>query len=154
MIMKRVHIIKLFFLLMSIPAWAQNDEIKMEQKMPTEEMQILEVTRQLTLWMIERNTVDMNKTVDEKFTLTHITGYVQQKDEWFAEIEKESMKYYSVKEVKHSVTINGDRATFMNQNLLDARIWGSRNTWRLQQNMQLEKRNGKWIILNSVAKTF
>jgi hypothetical protein len=152
--MKRVNIIQLFFLLSSIAAWAQNDKIKMEQKMPTEEMQILEVTRQLTLWMIERNTVDMNKIVDENFTLTHITGYVQQKDEWFAEIENESMKYYSAKEVKHSVTINGDRATFMNKNLLDARIWGSRNTWRLQQNMQLQKRNGKWIILNSVAKTF
>ena len=64
------------------------------------------------------------------------------------------MKYYSYKEVKTSVEIFGDKAKFVGQNILDARIWGSRNNWRLQQTMQLEKRNGKWIILKSVATTF
>ena len=115
---------------------------------------ILKVTRQLTKLMIERNTKEIAKIVDKNFTLTHITGYVQPKEEWFAEIEKESMKYYSAKEVKHEIKANGNKAEFMNQNLLDARIWGSRNTWRLQQTMQLEKSNGKWIIMKSVATTF
>ncbi|HWJ27151.1 MAG TPA: nuclear transport factor 2 family protein, partial [Flavisolibacter sp.] len=127
---------------------------KMEEKALIEEMQILEVTRQLTKWMIERNTAAINKIVDANFTLTHMTGYVQPKLEWFSEIEKESMKYYSAIEVAHRIKVEGGKATFMNQNLVDARIWGSRNTWHLQQNMQLEKRVGQWIILNSVAKTF
>lgn len=126
----------------------------MEEKALIEEMQILEVTRQLTKWMIERNTAAINKIVDANFTLTHMTGYVQPKLEWFSEIEKESMKYYSAIEVAHRIKVEGGKATFMNQNLVDARIWGSRNTWHLQQNMQLEKRVGQWIILNSVAKTF
>lgn len=119
-----------------------------------DEAQILALVRQLTQLMIERNTIEMNKIFDKDFTLTHITGYVQPKEEWFAEIEKESMKYYSYREVNTSVKINGDKAEFIGQNILDARIWGSRNNWRLQQTMQLEKRNGKWIILKSVAKTF
>jgi hypothetical protein len=116
--------------------------------------EILDVTRQLTQLMIEENTVEINKILDAHFTLTHITGYVQSKDEWFAEIESERMKYYSYTEVKTSVKIDGDKAVFVGQNLLDARIWGTRNNWRLQQTMRLEKRNGKWIILNSVATTF
>lgn len=118
------------------------------------EKEILEVTRQLTTLMIEKNTDAIDKIVDENFTLTHITGYVQSKNEWFSEIESERMKYYSYKEVKTTIKINGDKATFVGQNLLDARIWGSRNTWRLQQTMQLEKRNREWIILKSVATTF
>jgi hypothetical protein len=64
------------------------------------------------------------------------------------------MKYYSLKEVKTTLKIDGNKATFIGQNLLDARIWGSRNNWQLQQTMELEKRNGKWIILKSVATTF
>lgn len=123
-------------------------------KIDDNQSQILEVTRQLTELMIDKNTVAINKIVDADFTLTHITGYVQSKAEWFSEIESERMKYYSYKEVKTSVKIDGDKATFAGQNLLDARIWGTRNNWSLQQTMQLEKRNGKWIILKSVATTF
>jgi hypothetical protein len=118
------------------------------------ETQILQVTQQLTELMIKKDTAAIGKIVATDFTLTHITGYVQSKAEWFAEIESEGMKYYSYKEVKTSVKIDGDKATFVGQNLLDARIWGSRNNWRLQQTMQLEKRGGNWIILKSVATTF
>lgn len=61
------------------------------------------------------------------------------------------MKYYSAEEVVHSIKINGPNAEFTGQNLLDARIWGIRKTWRLQQKIQLERRSGKCIILKSVA---
>jgi hypothetical protein len=123
-------------------------------KINDDQSQILEVTRQFTQLMIDRNLEGLNKILDKDFSITHITGYVQPKKEWFLEIESERMKYYSYKEVKTTVTIKGDKATFVGQNLLDARIWGSRNNWRLQQTIQLEKRSGKWIILKSVATTF
>lgn len=120
-----------------------------------DKLQVLEVTQQLTLLlMIYKNVVEMNKILDAHFTLTHITGYVQSKEEWFSDIESERMKYYSCTEVKTSVKIDGDTAIFVGQNLMDARIWGTRNNWRLQQTMHLEKRNGKWIILKSIATTF
>ena len=118
------------------------------------ELQILDLSRQLTQLMIEKDTVGLNKILDPLFTLTHLTGYEQSKEDWFAEIESERMKYYSYDEVKTSLKIDGNKATFVGQNLLDARIWGSQNQWRLQQTMNLEKRNGKWIILKSVATTF
>jgi hypothetical protein len=116
--------------------------------------QILDVTRHLTQLMIEKNTKELNKILDQNFTLTHITGYVQPKAEWFSEIESERMKYYSYKEVKTSVELDRDKAIFVGQNIIDARIWGSRNNWRLQQTMHLEKRGGKWIVIKSVATTF
>ncbi|WP_121356184.1 nuclear transport factor 2 family protein [Flavisolibacter nicotianae] len=119
-----------------------------------DETQILSVIRQLAKGMIERDITGMNRILDKEYTLTHMTGYVQPKAEWFNEVIKESMKYYSASEVFHTVTVNGNKATATMQNLVDARIWGSRNTWRLQQVMRLEKRDGQWIILNSVASVF
>ena len=126
----------------------------MDEKLNTDEAQVLAVVRQLAQLMIKRDTAAMNQILDEKYTLTHMTGYVQPKNEWFDEVMKESMKYYSAKEVAHSVAVNGDKAAVTMQNLVDARIYGSRNTWRLQQKLELEKRAGKWIILKSVASTF
>lgn len=120
----------------------------------TNEKRLIEVTDKLIQLMIERDTAAMNQIVDKGFTLTHMTGYVQSKADWFAEVEKESMKYFSAEKVNRRVNINGNRATVTQQNRVDARIWGSRHTWRLQQVYQLEKRNGHWIILNSVASTF
>lgn len=120
----------------------------------TEQKQVTMQTNKLVQFMIDRNTQEMEKIVDKKFTLTHITGYVQSKAEWFSEIEAESMKYFSAKEEKSEVKIAGTTAEVTVRHLLDARIWGSRNIWRLQQKMQLEKRDGKWIILKSVASTY
>lgn len=91
-------------------------------------LQVLEVTRQLTQLMIGKNITEVNKILDMHFTLTHITGYVQSKDEWISEIESERMKYYSYQELKTSVKIHENKASFVGQNLLNARIWGTRNT--------------------------
>jgi hypothetical protein len=120
----------------------------------TNKSEVLDVIRQLTRMMIEKDTAAMNRILDAQFTLTHITGYMQPKDEWLSEIESDRMKYYAYTEVYTSVEIKREKATFIGQNLLDARIWGTRNIWRLKQTMQLEKRNGNWIILKSVATTF
>ena len=155
------HLIKLLlslFLLNAITVCSQTsfktqDVMEMD-KTENDKSQVLEVTRQLARLMIDKNTAAMNQILDAHFTLTHITEYVQSKAEWFSEIKSERMKYYSFKEVNISIKIEGDKATFVGQNLLDARIWGTRNNWRLQQKMLLEKRNGRWIILKSIATTF
>jgi hypothetical protein len=139
---------------LSIVSCAQANQQNMKDTSQTEEAQILSVVRQLADLMIKRDTAAINDILDKDYTLTHMTGYVQPKAEWFNEIIRESMKYYSAKEVAHSLTINGNTANVTVQNLVDARILGSRNTWRLQQKMTLEKRAGRWVILKSVASTF
>jgi hypothetical protein len=122
--------------------------------MTSEENQIIAVTDSVIVYMIEQNVGGLRSILDKDFTLTHITGYVQSRKEWLSEIETEGMKYYSAKKIKHDVSISGDEAVSTFQHLLDARIWGSRNTWRLQQKMKLEKRGNHWIVVNSIASTF
>jgi hypothetical protein len=152
---------KLLSLTLVITTTAACSQLKSNKKYVMEtnakdqnELEVINVARQLTRLMIDKDTTGLNAILDKHFTLTHITGYVQPKSEWYTEIETERMKYYSYKEVKTQVKIDGDNAIVVGQNILDARIWGSRNNWHLQQTMQLKKRNEKWIILNSVATTF
>lgn len=118
------------------------------------EKEVIAVTDKLTDLMIARDLKGMDNILDTHFTLTHITGYVQPKAEWFREVKTESMKYYSYEPVSREVNVNGDKAQVVQRNKLDARIWGSRNVWRLQQIFSLEKRSGKWIIIRSIATTF
>lgn len=125
-----------------------------EEIVDNDRTQILEITHQLTELMIYKDTEGIRKITDQDFRLTHITGYEQPREEWLAEIKNEGMKYYAYKEVKTSIEVHGAKAALSLQNLLEARIWGIHNTWRLQQTMELEKRNGKWIILKSVATIF
>jgi hypothetical protein len=126
----------------------------MQMNINSDEAAVIAKVRELAEFMIARDTIAMNNILDEHYTLTHMTGYVQPKAEWFDEVTRESMKYYSAKEVSMNVKLNGNSADVVVRNLVDARIWGSRNTWRLQQKMKLEKRKGLWIILSSVASTF
>lgn len=131
------------FVLLSFAACAQSKSTGMEENKKSDEAAVIATVRQLAMLMIEKDTVAMSNILDEHYSLTHITGFVQPRKEWFSEVLRESMKYYSVKEVESIVKVNGYKANVIVQDLVDARIWGSRNTWRLQQKMQLEKRNGK-----------
>ncbi|MDO5509278.1 MAG: nuclear transport factor 2 family protein [Weeksellaceae bacterium] len=131
-----------------------NKKTTMEKTNTEEEKEVIAVTNKLSELMMARDLNGMDKILDEDYSLTHITGYHQSKKEWFDEVRKESMKYYSVEEVSKLVKIDGNKAEVIDRNLVDARIWGSRNTWRLQQILKFEKRDGKWIILESVASTF
>jgi len=115
---------------------------------------LLAVTRNLNKWMIAKDTIAMDTILATDFTLTHITGYVQPKAEWYAAILSEDMKYYGYQEINTTATIDGTKATLVSQNVLDARIWGSRAAWLIQQTMVLEKRNDQWVILKSVATSF
>lgn len=146
-------ILKSIILLTCVMGFTQNKQLDMEQ-FNEEEKEVITVTDKLTELMIQRDLDALDLILDKNYTLTHITGYVQPKAEWFKEVETESMKYYSYQAVKHRVKINGNKAEVVQQNKLDARIWSSRNVWRLQQIFQLEKRDDKWIILKSVATTF
>ena len=126
----------------------------MEKDFLTDNNEIYALVKGLSKKMIDTDIPSINNILDKEFTLTHITGYVQTKKEWLSEIENENMKYYSSNEVKHDIKISGSSAELIWQSIIDARIWGSRNSWRLQQKMKLKKINNAWVILSSVASIF
>src|SRR5687768_4413312 len=67
------------------------------------------------------------------FTLTHMTGYVQSRHEWLAQVDSGEMTYHAVTDVTVSVeeTDTGE-PVLTARTRTDATIWGGRGVWPLQ----------------------
>lgn len=140
--------------LVSLVGYSQTKLNALQVNVGFEEVKVRDVVNKLAASLIAKDTIGMASILDKDFTLTHITGYVQSRTEWLNEVARESMRYYSMEEVSCTISIKENIADVLIRSFVDARIWGSRSTWRLQQKMRLEKRNENWIICYSIASTF
>ena len=123
--------------------------------MNMDEQQIIELYRAVNQAMVAKDIDKLDHILADGMHLVHMTGYDQTKDEWFAQIRSEQMRYYSTKEENiKDIKIEGNKASFIGQSRVDARIYGSRYTWRLQVKNYFEKRNGEWIIVRQEASTY
>ena len=82
--------------------------------------------------MLERDTALLDELLADDYTLTHMTGYVQPKSEWLAQIDSGQMRYHSARPHHVAVEVDGDAAVLVDQDVVDATIGGSRGTWNLQ----------------------
>lgn len=123
--------------------------------MNMDEQQIIELYRAVNQAMVAKDIDKLDRILADDMHLIHMTGYDQSKNEWFAQIRSEQMRYFSAKEENiKDIRIDGDKASFIGQSRVDARIYGSRYTWRLQIKNYFEKRNGEWIIVRQEASTY
>lgn len=115
----------------------------------TQEQQ--EVAVYLDRWskaMIDKDVETLGSLMADDLVLVHITGATQSKQEWLDEIAAETMRYYAIERQNLNVLINGDHATATYLSVIDARIWGSRGTWRINTTMYLTKTEDGWIRIN------
>jgi hypothetical protein len=110
--------------------------------------------RQMIRGMLERNTDLLEELLDESYALEHITGYVQPKREWIADIGSGRMRYHSEQERSTSAEVTGDNAVLVGRSVVDATIRGSRGTWDLQLTTQYERIDGRWVAMRTVARTY
>jgi len=122
----------------------------------TDQEKIIQLYREENQAMVTKNLAKLDEILATSMKLTHMTGYVQPKLEWIDQIQNDEMQYFSSKEdAIKNIEINGDKASFVGQNQVQARIWGGgTNTWHLQMKMYFEKKNGVWIISDQVASTY
>ena len=53
------------------------------------------------------------------------------------------------------VTVNGDPAVLVGRSYVAAAVFGGgRSNWRLQQKITLKKKDGAWLMTESVASTY
>ena len=104
---------------------------------------------------IAKDRACMEATLDESFHLTHMTGMRQSRDEYIRYILRGTMNYYSEEPVALTATVNGNRGALCAQSRVEAAVFGGgRHTWRLQLDMEVEKKNGVWKFTDAVASTF
>lgn len=122
----------------------------------TDKVNIIQLYRDENIAMVKKDISRLNEILASTMKLTHMTGYVQPKLEWIDQIQNEEMRYFSSKEdAIKDIKIDGNKASLIGQNQVQAKIWGGGiNTWHLQMEMYYEKRNGQWIITDQIASTY
>jgi hypothetical protein len=104
--------------------------------------------------MIQSDTAALDELLAAEFTLTHIGGYVQPKNEWLAQLRARQFAYRDVQERTVSVDVDGDTARLVGQIVTDATVYGTRARWPLRLSMDFQFRHGEWTAARSVATTW
>jgi hypothetical protein len=104
--------------------------------------------------MVAADTTALEALLDEEFTLTHMTGYVQPKREWLEAIDDGEMQYHSVQDVETRVEGDVDAPVLTAQTRTLATIWGSRATWRLQLRIEYALDGQDWVAVRTVASVW
>ena len=93
----------------------------------------------------------------DDYALAHMTGMRQSKRAYIEAVCDGTLNYYSADHDSIEVRISpdGEHATICGRSRVNAVVFGGdRHTWRLQQDLRAEKRNGAWILTESRASTY
>jgi Domain of unknown function (DUF4440) len=104
--------------------------------------------------MVDGDTEALGELLTEDFSLTHLTGYFQPKQEWLAQMRAGQFTYHNAREKDVSLHIDGDRAQLVGRITTDATVYGARASWPLQLTMDFIRQNGQWLASRSEATTW
>jgi hypothetical protein len=104
--------------------------------------------------MVAGDAEALGALLDDGFTLTHMTGYVQPKAEWLADVRSGEMRYHAVHDVDVRVDIDTDAPILIARSRTEATIWGSHGTWPLQLRIRYSAIGGSWLASETVASTW
>lgn len=99
--------------------------------------------------MIDRDIEILDAMMADDLVLVHMSGATQSKQEWLDEIAAETMRYYAIEIQNLTINVENDTATVSYLSIIDARIWGSRGTWRMNNSSTLPRTVDGWIWSNS-----
>lgn len=104
--------------------------------------------------MLDGDTDALDNLLADGCTLTHITGYVQPKDEWLSQMRAGQFLYHGIEEKRVTVEVEGDTAHVSGRFITDATVYGTRANWRLQMTMDYAHVNDTWSVVRSAASTW
>lgn len=104
---------------------------------------------------IDKDIDRLNEILADDYTLVHLTGMIQTKEEYLDSVINGDLKYYESIHESIEVNINGNQATVIGKTKTLASPFGSsKSWWHLRQDLEVEKINDKWLIKKSIAKTY
>lgn len=90
------------------------------------------------------------------YSLVHITGYRQPKDEWLGVVRSGGFDYHKIdiEQDALSVSVTGVTAFVAGRGIFNATINGMRNPWRLQFKMSWTKEQGRWKAASATYTSY
>ena len=99
--------------------------------------------------MTEADIETMREIVSEDMIFTHMSGKTQSREEYFADIEKGRLNYFTIGIENPEIKLDGDTATISFTSVLNANAYGARGTFRMSGTHKYENRDGAWIAVNN-----
>ncbi|WP_331750030.1 nuclear transport factor 2 family protein (plasmid) [Streptomyces longwoodensis] len=117
--------------------------------------ELREVHRAYLDAMVEGDTAALGDLLAEDFTLTHMTGYVQPKAEWLAQMGQGRFVYHSIREEDTACDVGDDgTARLTVRTVTDATVYGTRAGWRLRLATDYARHDDAWVAQRTVATTW
>jgi hypothetical protein len=118
-------------------------------KLESNRAAVVEVLDDYHRAMVEADTDKLTTLVDGRFSLVHITGYVQPRDEWFEVIRTGQFDYHRIDIDEVVVRLDADVANVTGSGTFNATINGMHAPWRLRFTLVLAPENGQWRIMSA-----
>ena len=105
--------------------------------------------------MIEKDGTALSKLLDDSFILVHMTGMIQDKQQFIHAVESGTLNYFSEELKESKTTVHKDFVQFIGKSLVDAAVFGGgRHTWCLQLEMKYVFVENEWLVQEAVASTW
>lgn len=105
--------------------------------------------------MVAKDMAAMDELHADSFVLVHMTGQRMDKREYLDAVRDGTLNYHTADHDSLDVAVDGDRATLAARSRVTASVFGGgRHTWRLRQDMTLERSGGVWRFTSSKASTY
>ena len=97
--------------------------------------------------MIEKDLEKLNEILDDSYTLRHMSGKTQTKEEYIDEIMDGTLNYYK-STINNPIIIicEKDKAILEADVTLDAKVYGIKGIWTLHSKQTLERINDEWYL--------
>lgn len=155
-------------LILSVPGWAGMglsacvipSADKQNQGTTLMEKNIEEIAKQCYIEMyramMEKDSIGITEILDNSFILIHMTGMRQSKEEFIRAVLDGTLNYYTAEhEEIRLLAADEDNATMVGKTRVNAAVFGGgRYTWRLLQDIELVRRQGRWRIAQARASTY
>ena len=97
--------------------------------------------------MIEKDLEKLNEILDDSYTLRHMSGKTQTKQEYIDEIMDGTLNYYkSTINTPIIIICEKDKAILEADVTLDAKVYGIKGIWTLHSEQTMERINDKWYL--------
>ena len=117
-----------------------------KKELTTQQEEVLERFMEFQLAMIKKDGDKLDEIMHDNYTLTHMSGKTQTKQEFIDEIMDGTLNYYKSTIHNPSITINEDKAVLKADVTLDAKVYGMKGTWTLHTRQTMEKIDNEWHI--------
>lgn len=123
-----------------------NVSIINEKELTQEQKEVLNRFVEFQKAMIEKDSEKLNELMQDNYTLTHMSGKTQTKEEYIDEIMDGTLNYYNSIIDNPTITVDDNKAILKADVTLDAKVYGIKGTWTLHSEQTMEKINEKWYL--------